>query len=449
MNMLFSGGDMVRTIECWDLLREWIGKSSSVLVKKLSRNDCSWADDSSKHQNGVYIPEGIRKSGFFPSLSPKDLKPHIFEAEFYTVWPAVDEEVKYSSVKHFSNKGAECHMTRVPKSEFSCLTPASLLVGGILNEPFNGKVWYWFAVVDSASDDAEIVETIFELDVDFECKIFNPSKILKAADVDSESLIEEISLAIAMGRLSEFVASVSKLPKPEILAKEAQDLYISANGLKGLSPYEIPCPGDAVMRISRDIEFSLYKRAERRHRAADVIRIISEGGEDLVRSVVHGFPSLNSSFLSASQHRKTRAGRSFEQHISRLLRDGGVSFQEQYITSGRRPDFVLPDGDSLNSLTRSYEGALVLSAKTTLRERWKQVALEKFNCGLFLATVDDRVSSEAIDDMHQRGIFLVVPEKLKSSDDTCYHKKGNVLTFREFFDEELLNKRPGFLYWSV
>lgn len=440
---------MGRTIERWDLLREWIGKSSSVLVKKLSRNDCSWADDSSKHQNGVYIPEEIRESRFFPLLSPKDLKPHIFEAEFYTVWPAAEGEVKFSSVKHFSNKGAECHMTRVPKKEFSCLTPASLLVGGILNEPLRGEIWYWFVVVDSASDDAEIVETIFELGVDFECEIFDPLKILQAADTESEKLIEEISLAISMGRLSEFVTSVSKLPRPEVLAKEAQSLYISANGLKGLNPYDISCPGDAVMRISRDIEFSLYKRAERRHRAADVVRIISEGGTDLVRSVVHGFPSLNSSFLSASQHRKTRAGRSFEQHISRLLKDGGVSFQEQYITSGRRPDFVLPDGEALNSLARSYDGALVLSAKTTLRERWKQVALEKFNCGLFLATVDDRVSSEAIDDMNKKGIFLVVPEMLKSSDGTCYQKKGNVLTFREFFDEEILNKRPGFLYWSV
>jgi hypothetical protein len=336
-------------------------------------------------------------------------------------------------------------MTRVPKCEFSNLTPASLLVGGVLKEPKEGKVWYWFVVVDSASDDAEIVETMFELGVDFECEIFNPVKILKAADIESENLIEEINSAIAAGRLLEFITSVSKLPRPEVLAQEAQSLFISANDLNGLNPYDIECPGDAVMRISRDIEFSLYKRAERRHRAADVIRIISEGGADLVRSVVRGFPSLDSSFLSASQHRKTRAGRSFEQHISRLLKDGGVSFQEQYITSGRRPDFVLPDGEALNSLTRSYEGALVLSAKTTLRERWKQVALEKFNCGLFLATVDDRVSSEAIDDMHKRGIFLVVPEALKSSDGTCYQKKGNVLTFREFFDEEISNKRPGFL----
>jgi len=39
----------------------------------------------------------------------------------------------------------------------------------------------------------------------------------------------------------------------------------------------------------------------------------------------------------------------------------------------------------LKANERTFEEAMVLSAKTTLRERWKQVAMEKFNCALFLA----------------------------------------------------------------
>jgi hypothetical protein len=86
---------------------------------------------------------------------------------------------------------------------------------------------------------------------------------------------------------------------------------------------------------------------------------------------------------------------------------------------------------------------MILSLKTTLRERWKQVAMEKFNCALFLATVDDRVSSAAIDDMSNNGIHLVVPESLKKSKETCYSRKINVITFRDyFFDEEISAKRP-------
>lgn len=96
----------------------------------------------------------------------------------------------------------------------------------------------------------------------------------------------------------------------------------------------------------------------------------------------------------------------------------------------------------LKAEKRKYVEAMVLSAKTTLRERWKQVITEKLNCALFLATVDDRVSSDAIDDMNTQGIHLVVPESLKKSKETCYEKKINVITFREFFDEEISTKRP-------
>ena len=148
--------------------------------------------------------------------------------------------------------------------------------------------------------------------------------------------------------------------------------------------------------------------------------------------------------MSASQHRKSRAGRSFEQHIARLLRDGQINFEEQAVTGGRRPDFVLPSLVVLKSEKRKFEDAMVLSAKTTLRERRKQVAMEKFNCALFLATVDDRVSSAAIDDMSTQGIHLVVPETLKKSKETCYNEKINVITFREFFDDEISSKRPQF-----
>jgi hypothetical protein len=213
--------------------------------------------------------------------------------------------------------------------------------------------------------------------------------------------------------------------------------------MSNLDPFEVECPGDAIMQISRDIEFKLYKRAELRHRAAEVIRIISSGGSNIVSAIVRGFPELDATFLSASQHRKSRAGRSFEQHIARLLKDGGISFEEQAVTGGRRPDFVLPGLGALKSKQRVADDALVLSAKTSLRERWKQITLEKFNCDLFLATVDDRVSSEAIDDMKRQHICLVVPESLKISKESSYDDKENVITFREFFDNQIALRRPG------
>jgi hypothetical protein len=428
----------------WSDIQEWVGKSRQLLIKKLSRNDCGWADSSENgHQNGVYIPHAIRESGFFPQLKNINRnKPHIFESQLKNIWPATGE-IKTSNLKHYSNKGPEMHFTGVPKGEFAGLTPASLMIGGILREPVD-DIQHWFMIVDSASEEVELLEAMFDLTADFHYGLFDPAEALQIQKDETEQLVDELSVALKKGSLAAFIATVSKMPAPEILAAEAQRVFLQQQQLGDLSPYEMPNPGDAIMKISRDIEYSLYKRAERRYRAAEVIRIITSGGTDLVFSVVRGFPDLDATFLSASQHRKSRAGRSFEQHIARLLRDGRIAFEEQAVTGGRRPDFVLPSLVVLKAKKRTFEDAMVLSAKTTLRERWKQVAMEKFNCALFLATVDDRVSAAAIDDMSTQGIHLVVPESLKKSKETCYNGKTNVITFREFFDEEIAAKRPSF-----
>jgi hypothetical protein len=429
----------------WNDIQEWIGKSRQLLIKKLSRNDCSWADDPENgHQNGVYIPRSIRESGFFPQLTNiNQAKPHIFEAKLKTLWPS-SGEVKPSNLKHYSNKGPEMHFTGVPKDEFAGLTPASLMIGGTLRESV-GDIHHWFMSVDSASEEVELLESMFDLGADFHCGLFDPAEALEIQKDETEQLVDELSAALKNGTLAAFIASVAKMPAPETFAAEAQHVFLQQHQLAELSPYELETPGDAIMKISRDIEYSLYKRAERRYRAAEVLRIITGGGADIVSSVVRGFPDLDATFLSASQHRKSRAGRSFEHHIARLLRDGRIVFEEQAVTGGRRPDFVLPSLVVLKAKKRAFEEAMVLSAKTTLRERWKQVAMEKFNCALFLATVDDRVSAAAIDDMSTQGIHLVVPESLKKSKETCYNGKANVITFREFFDEEISSKRPGFL----
>jgi len=424
----------------WPEIQRWINQSTSLFIKKLSRNDCGWADGIG-HQNGPYVPAPIMEAGYFPALhNINSAKPHILELPLPTLWPATGE-MKSSRLAHYSNKGNEVHLTGVPKSEFASLTPASLLIVGVLREETGGSR-YWLMTVDAASDEAELIESVFDLRADFHFGIFDPRDALKTSKDESDALIDELGAFFRAGNLAQFIASVSKLPPPQQLAAEAQTLYARTHGLSRLDPYTMPNPGDAIMQISRDIEYALYKRAELRHRAAEVLRIVTEGTTDIVEAIIRGFPALDATFLSASQHRKSRAGRSFEQHIARFLFDGGISFEEQAVTGGRRPDFVLPSLIKLKSPSRTFNEALVLSAKTTLRERWKQNTLEKFNAELFLATVDDRVSSEAIDDMSRQGICMVVPESLKSSTETCYKAKDNVITFRGFFDEEIAVKRP-------
>ena len=444
----FASGSMVSETAAdgsplWWKIQSLTGESDELFVKKLSRNDTSWADYSGKHQAGFYIPRPIREARFFPELQADNpTKPHIFHAELAVLWPQTGE-VTSSHMRHYSNKGPETHFTVLPKTLFQGLTPASLLLIGRFAQPV-ADCNYWIVVLDSVSEEAELLETVLDLESGFHYGRFEPSRFEDASRLardETQELIERLQSAISTGTLAGLLAEYADIPDPTSIATTARNEWLRTNGFAALDPWAIPNPGDAIMEISRDIEFRHYKRYELRRRAAELVSLLAGSG-DLVTAVVKRFPEIDRIFLSASQQRKTRAGRSFEHHIAASLKAGRVRFVEQAVTGGRRPDFVMPDLPALRSRKRAYGDALVVAAKTTLRERWKQVTSEKFNCDVLLATVDDRVALASIREMAESGIRLVVPEALKTNDEAHYKGQPNVMSFREFFDNEIRGIRP-------
>lgn len=427
----------------WWKIQTLASQSTELFVKKLSRNDTSWADDSGKHQAGLYIPRPIREAGFFPELQANNpAKPHIFHAECTVLWPQTGE-ITLSNMRHYSNKGPETHFTGLPKPLFQGLTPASLILSGRLAQPIS-DCSYWIIVLDSATEEAELLETVLDLEAEFHYGLFEPSRFEDASRLardETHELIERLQSALKNGTLPELLAEYADIPNPATIAASARNEWLQTNGFTGLDPWVIPNPGDAIMEISRDIEFRHYRQYELRRRAAELVSLLADSS-DLVTAIVRRFPEIDRIFLSASQQRKTRAGRSFEHHIAASLTAGHIRFTEQAVTGGRRPDFVMPDLSALRSKKRAYTEALVLAAKTTLRERWKQVSSERLNCDVFLATVDDRVAASSIREMADADIRLVVPEALKSNNEAHYKGQSNVLSFREFFDSEIRKSRP-------
>ena len=433
----------------WNDIYSWINRSKKIFIKKLSRNDTSWADSAKNgHQNGFFIPRPVAESDFFPKLkNTNPEKPHILDVEYPTFWPA-SGQIRTSKIKYFSQRSPgkkelskpryEWQHTGMPKEQFQGLSPASLLIVGKLKQEVAGT-GYWFAVIDSVSEEAEILETAFELDADFHYDLFDPASLAAPASA-TDQLIAELAQAFKDGTLEQFIGKQA-LPSPEHLAARAQVAWLEESGSSDMNPFSIVQPGNAVMRISRDIEYALYKQAELRFRAAQVAKILLRGGGDPVSNLVRGFSELDSIFLSAAQTRKSRAGLSFERHVERLFRDGNIRHEAQAVFGGRRPDFVLPGIKELNA----KGDVVIVSLKTTLRERWKQLALEKPFGAIFLATVDDRVSGEAIGEMARNAISLVVPESLKKAKESVYADCGNVITFKNFFDDEVRCKRPSLI----
>ncbi|RWR49870.1 restriction endonuclease [Sinirhodobacter ferrireducens] len=427
------------------LLTDLLGRAERVLVKKLSNNDRDWARYANKHQAGIYIPADHRDGGFFPALEEKEREDPaarpIREALFDTVWPqALDgRQNRKARIVHYTSKGPETHMTRLPKECFGQLSPASFLVMGRYGKE-QGTV-YECLTVDSASDEAELLLAQLDIPPDFLIGEFEPAAIRAQEQDRVLDFASELIAAWQAGTIADF-ARTSAMPGTEDLARRALARYLEIHGLEVLDPFAIERPGDALREISRSIEWEMFRTFQRRERAVDLVRIVLGDAPrgmtvaEMIRQLVNELPRIDALMLSASQQRKSRAGYSYEHHIEAMLRGGQIPFEKQVVIEAKkRPDFILPSLAFVSRADALAATGLILSAKTTLRERWKQVEREKGNRRLYLTTVDENIAGNAIQDMEGIGVQLVIPESLMDARETEYAGHQNVLTFRRFCDE--------------
>ncbi len=222
-----------------------------------------------------------------------------------------------------------------------------------------------------------------------------------------------------------FEAMKVKMPSTVTIATQGLEVLASK---RNLTPDSIKSNfSDLLEELEKEC-YSIYLNVEDRLGEIVVREYIMQSGINPI------FKELNKFFLSLSQSRKSRAGDTFEASITAFLRKCGYPFDEQPIINGK-PDFVLP---SKEHYQRNAPDSIVLTAKRTLRERWRQIATEgtRGKKALFLATLDDGQSEHQLLEMLSNGIFIVVPRKIKANNE-AYFKSLNVISFEDFFTDHL------------
>jgi hypothetical protein len=363
----------------------------------------------------------------------------------------VGEEAKVSRLVNYRSKGEETHLTGLPKGAFASLSPGSYLLIGRIEA--GGDIQYRCLTVDSESDDALVLADALSLPADFQAIIKFPAEERERLHAKLLDFTDLVLAAWQRGEIRQFADQRAAMPGTAALAGMARDEYLNAHGLNDLNPFLLECPGDAVREISRIRELAIFREYQLRSTAIALVILVA--GEvpgavsigTIIRRLIDSVRDIDALMLSASQQRRSRAGYSFEHHIEAMLLAGGVPFEKQVVMEAKkRPDFVLPSLKYLRRSAGGLEPGLILSAKTTLRERWKQVEREMGSNDLFLATVDETIASNAIEDMAGMGITLVVPESLKAKDSIAakaaeYRGHENVLSFHEFFHDVLGKRR--------
>lgn len=156
-----------------------------------------------------------------------------------------------------------------------------------------------------------------------------------------------------------------------------------------------------------DREEQLFRRLER--------RIVAErigGGFNLEGGVdVDGFLAFS---LSVQNRRKSRAGHALENHLEALFAAQGINHVRGAETENRnKPDFLFPDAASYRDTEFPVERLTMLGAKSTLKDRWRQVLSEAERIPeKHLLTLEPGISENQTDEMRAKGLSLVVPARL-------------------------------------
>ena len=198
-----------------------------------------------------------------------------------------------------------------------------------------------------------------------------------------------------------------------------------------------------------DVKTSFSTLVEKLHDQIydDYLIVQSDTGDQLISQHfshrVPSFDDLDRFFLSVAQSRKSRAGKAFEIILEELLgRRLGYPMDRQVSVEGAKPDFVMP---SSMYFDKNPLDCMLLTAKRTLRERWRQVVTEaNVTYSYFLATLDNKVTHSQLNQAAKHKIY-VVTTKTNIGQIEHYDKAGNVISFEEFIT---LHLDPAMKRWD-
>lgn len=126
---------------------------------------------------------------------------------------------------------------------------------------------------------------------------------------------------------------------------------------------------------------------------------------------VDGFLAFS---LAVQNRRKSRSGHALENHLEVIFTANRLRFERGAATEGKaKPDFLFPGSREYKDV--GYETALLtmLGAKTTCKDRWRQVLAEAKRIDQkHLLTLEAAISSHQTDQMQEHNLQLVVPRGL-------------------------------------
>lgn len=182
--------------------------------------------------------------------------------------------------------------------------------------------------------------------------------------------------------------------------------------------------------------------------------IVNKKGDELVENIkeICGeyagrvFPYIYRLSLSNTQSRRSRAGKTFEAIIYKIYEHLNYEFDSQSkvgrktfdsLGLGKKVDSILPN---IEAFKKRRNKTIIGTMKTTLRERWQEVAEEIERTKIpeiHLLTADEDISKSKATEMANHNIIIVTYEWVANSEPLKSMK--NIISFEEYLFDEIPN----------
>ncbi len=351
------------------------------------------------HQTGIYIPNSVAFS-FLENILQR--------GENYTETIKVkwqdDFQVEHS-LKYYGKAKNECRITRFAGTD---LIEANM-IGSLFVLVQETPVDYNGYMLESEND----INTFLDYFG------MSPADTGKLLDIDNTNMLINPDAAFKKQQqlIMKFIYGLNgQFPNARDMSSKAREIQSAVYDHDEF----IQNAPDRKILSWLNTEYQMFKDIEE----AQFGKIISKGFDDM-----ESFLSLANSVLN---RRKSRAGKSLEFHLEALFQGNNLQYESQAITEEKkRPDFLFPGGKEYHDFTFPTNKLVVLGAKTTCKDRWRQVVTEADRVKTkYLCTLQQGISSNQLSEMKAENIVLVVPEAYISMYPMEY--RSDILSIKTF-----------------
>lgn len=370
-------------------------------IAKVSDAKCAFcrfitANDTGKngsHQSGFYIPKCAAPLLFETPGVKGENKDRFVEVKWQDSFTTESRFIYYGQ-----GTRNEYRITRFGKN-FPFFEEDN--VGDLLVIAQYNETYYYGYVLQSDQD----IEDFFAY--------FNLSSETTNQLIDvKQPIIQEKRLEKSIQGL---VAQYADFPETRKMAEFAREIY---NKAYNITDSEICRNPDGQLLKWIETEYNLFRNFEEK-----------------VYSPIYSAPFQNCSDLikfsnAILNRRKSRAGKSLEYHLATIFTAAKLEYEEQAVTEdNKKPDFLFPGGEAYHNLLFPAENLVFLGAKTTCKDRWRQVLNEADRIETkYLFTLQQGISKNQLREMKHEHLKLVVPAAYRHSFDKEFQPEIETLS---------------------